>query len=53
MGEKAQIRVTVDQRETLHDLKRPGETYADALDRVLDAAGVDHDEDGDVAAALN
>lgn len=29
-----QIRVSDKQRETLHDEKRPGESYADVLERV-------------------
>jgi predicted CopG family antitoxin len=35
-SDKPQIRVTEDQRDHLHSLKRPGESYADVLDRVLD-----------------
>jgi hypothetical protein len=30
----AQIRVTDEQRETIHDEKKPGESYADVLERV-------------------
>jgi len=29
----AQIRVTANQREVLHDEKEPGESYADVLER--------------------
>lgn len=30
---KTQIRVTVEQRKQLHDMKEPGESYAEVLER--------------------
>jgi len=41
MGDTTQIRVTKHQRDELHSMKNPGESYADILDRVF---GVDKHE---------
>ena len=36
--EKTQIRVTKAQRAELHDMKRPEDSYADVLGRLLESA---------------
>lgn len=33
---KKQIRVTEAQRDRLHDMQKPGETYADAVERLFE-----------------
>jgi hypothetical protein len=40
-SDKPQIRVTVAQRNRLHDLKGPGESYADVVGDLLDAVDDD------------
>ena len=36
-GEKKQIRVTEAQRDYLHDMTGPGETYADAVAELVES----------------
>lgn len=43
-SDKPHIRVTEEQRDVLHGLKQPGESYADVLARLFDQAGVEAED---------